>query len=327
MKATKTLFKKYLQTESQKEKHLIEKRFLEDDFVMDAFEGFESTENSWVKFQRFDRKMRRSERRTRWGLASALVLSLVIGAAFLPKTDTNARKTTSVTNPKPTQIKIHKQKDISIMPRVAIQEQFTPQQVVEDLNAKMETAETKAEIWNELQRIPTRQVELNKQKSKGLTLKVARELIVQNFRVVDYRYYRNDDEQFKQGFTENEQGEQHLKIPYINILNKAIGDFSKEEYKLALLNFDVILENYPDDANALFYGAMCLYNLGQFQQAEGRFLKLQNIPFANFSEEGHWYLLHVYKAAKKEAAFSSLRLDIIEQEGFYAQKASQLTFN
>lgn len=327
MKATKTLFKKYLQTESQKEKHLIEKRFLEDDFVMDAFEGFNSTDNSWVKFQRFDRKMRRSERRTRWGLASALVLSLVIGAAFLPKSYPNAKKTTSVTNPKPTQIKIHKQKDIAIMPRVAIQEQFTPQQVVEDLNANIETAETKTEIWNELQRIPTRQVELNKQKSKGLALKVARELIVQNFRVVDYRYYRNNDQQFKQGFSENVDGEQNLKLPYVNLLNRAISDFSKEEYKLALLNFDIILENYPDDANALFYGAMCLYNLGQFQQAEGRFLKLQNIPFANFSEEGNWYLLHVYHKMNNKKAFETLKSSIINQDGFYSSRAKNFDWN
>ena len=327
MKATKALFRKYLQTASQKDKHLIEKTFLEDDFVMDALEGFETTESSWANFQRFDQKMRIKQRRLRGLLSIAFVSSLLIGAAFLPKSDTNTTKTTSVTNPRPTQIKIHKQKDIAIMPRVAIQEQFTPQQVVEDLNAKMETAETKAEIWNELQRIPTREVELNRQKSKGLALKVARELIVQNFRVVDYRYYRNDDAQFKQGYTENEQGEQNLKIPYTNVLNKAIGDFSKEQYKLALLNFDIILENYPDDANALFYGAMCLYNLGQFQQAEGRFLKLQNIPFANFSEEGNWYLLHVYQRTNNKKAFDMLKTTIVNQAGFYSTRAKNFEMN
>jgi tetratricopeptide (TPR) repeat protein len=101
-------------------------------------------------------------------------------------------------------------------------------------------------------------------------------------------------------------------------------NFSKEDYKLALLHFDEILNSYPDDANALFYGAMCLYNLQEYGQAEGRFLKLQNIPFANFREEGNWYLLHVYQQTKKEAAFSSLRNSIMEEKGFYAQKAENL---
>ena len=118
-----------------------------------------------------------------------------------------------------------------------------------------------------------------------------------------------------------------MKVPYINLLNKAVVDFSKEDYKLALLHFDEILHSYPDDANALFYGAMCLYNLQEYGQAEGRFLKLQNIPFANFREEGNWYLLHVYQQTKKEAAFSSLRNSIIEEKGFYAQKAENLKFH
>jgi tetratricopeptide (TPR) repeat protein len=160
-----------------------------------------------------------------------------------------------------------------------------------------------------------------------LTLKIGRELLIKNFKVLDYRYYRNPEKEVKKVVPPNEFGDQELQIPYINLLSRSIEDFSKEEYKLALLHFDQILISYPDDANALFYGAMCLYNLQEYGQAEGRFLKLQNIPFANFSEEGNWYLLHVYQQTKKEAAFSSLRNSIIEEKGFYAQKAENLKFH
>lgn len=327
MKATKALFKKYLQTDSQKEKHLIEKTFLEDEFVMDAFEGFESTDNSWAKFQRFDQKMKRKERLSRRRLFLGFVLSLLIGSVFIPDTQSAVKKTTKSSDQRPTQIKIHKQKDVAKMPQVAIHGQFTPQQVVEELNANLANTESKAEIWSQIEQIPARQIEINKQKTQRLALKVGRELVIKNFRVVDYRYYRNDDQQFKQGFAENEQGEQNLKLPYINLLNKAVNDFSKEDYKLALLNFDIILENYPDDANALFYGAMCLYNLGQFQQAEGRFLKLQNIPFANFSEEGNWYLLHVYQKTNNKKAFETLKSSIISEDGFYSTRAKNFDWD
>jgi len=71
---------------------------------------------------------------------------------------------------------------------------------------------------------------------------------------------------------------------------------------------------------------MCLYNLSEYNQAESRFVKLQNVPFGNFSEEANWYLLHVYQKTKKEAAFSSLRNSMVEQGGFYAQRAAQFSF-
>jgi hypothetical protein len=47
MKANRALFKKYIHTTHQKEKHLIEKKFVEDDFVMDALEGYNQEPNAW----------------------------------------------------------------------------------------------------------------------------------------------------------------------------------------------------------------------------------------------------------------------------------------
>ena len=96
---------------------------------------------------------------------------------------------------------------------------------------------------------------------------------------------------------------------------------------VALLHFDEILSNYPDDANALFYGAMCLFNLSEYRQAESRFLKLQDIPFANFSEEGNWYLLHIYQKVKNKTAFELLKNQIIESKGFYSSRAKNLEIN
>jgi hypothetical protein len=72
---------------------------------------------------------------------------------------------------------------------------------------------------------------------------------------------------------------------------------------------------------------MCLYNLSEWSQAESRFLKLQDIPFANFSEEGNWYLLHVYQKAKNVSAFEQLKNQLIEANGFYSQRAKNLDFN
>jgi tetratricopeptide (TPR) repeat protein len=224
-------------------------------------------------------------------------------------------------------IKIHQKADIKKMTPAAAQERITPKQVIIDLKASATTIVQKAEVLERIQQIPAIQVDFKNQQEQRLAIKLGRELFIQNFNVIDYRYYRKGERESRQTLSENELGEQELKIPYINILNKAIEDFAQQDYKLALLHFDEILPTYPDDANALFYGGMCLYNLRVYEQAESRLIKLQSIPFANFSEEAEWYLLRVYQQAKKEAAFSSLRKTIIEQKGFYAQKAENLKFN
>ncbi|MEY3727558.1 MAG: hypothetical protein RL098_1021 [Bacteroidota bacterium] len=326
MKANRALFKKYLNTKSQGEKHLIEKQFVSDDFTMDAFEGYLQHKDAWQTFEALDQKYNRKQRKKKLAFfGSALAVSLLLGWYLIPAMP--MKQTTSAAKQKAEsiQIKIHRKDDIQQMKTAALSERITPTEVRLNFSPSNEAPATKAEVLERMQQMPTQSVEIRQQKPQVLQVKMGRELLIKNFKVLDYRYYRKGD--LTQTFAENEHGEQQLKIPYINILNKAIEHFARQDYKLALLLFDEILLTYPDDANALFYGAMCLYNLSEYNQAESRFVKLQNVPFGNFSEEANWYLLHVYQKTKKEAAFSSLQKMIIGQKGFYAEKAENLSFN
>ena len=328
MKANRALFKKYLHTAHQKEKHLIEKEFVQDDFVMDALEGYRQQTNAWSSFQAVDKKFFKSQRKRKLiFFAATLFITLSLGWYLIPASANKIAAPKQRESAAELPIKIHQKADIKKMTPAAPEERITPKQVILDLKASATTIVQQAEVLERIQQKPAQHIEFNKQKEQRLALKIGRELIIKNFKTIDYRYYRKDNDGGQQSYIEDGLGEQTLKVPYINILNKAIVDFSKEDYKLALLHFDEILDSYPDDANALFYGAMCLYNLQEYGQAEGRFVKLQNIPFANFREEGNWYLLHVYQQTKKEAAFSSLRNSIIEEKGFYAQKAENLHCN
>lgn len=328
MKANRALFKKYIHTTRHKDKHLIEKEFVHDDFVMDALEGFSQEPYAWRGFQATDKKYFKAQRNKRYALSAlGLFVSLALGWYFIPSTAAKHNQTIRRESARVQAIRIHRPSDVQAMVAAAPNERITPLQVIEDLKASTNTSEQKAEVLERIAHIPAAQVEFKRQKEQRLAIKMGRELFIKNFKVIDYRYYRKGERLTGATVAEDDLGEQELKIPYINILNKAIEDFAQQDYKLALLHFDEILETYPDDANALFYGAMCLYNLSEFNQAESRFLKLQSIPFANFSEEAEWYLLHVYQRTKKEAAFSSLRKTIIDQKGFYAQKAENLKFN
>jgi type II secretory pathway component PulM len=325
MKANRALFKKYLRTSDQQTKYQTEKILTDDDFAMEALEGFQSQKDAWQSFEAFDRKFHQKKRRQNISLLGlALFLSIVVGWNLIPTTPDSKPSHKEKALIKAPSIKIHQKEDINQMTTAATAVQISPQQVLMELNTTASETNQRLEPLERIQQIPAQQIEFNKQKGQRLALKIGRELIIKNFKTIDYRYYRKENDGGQQAYTENDLGEQTLKVPYINLLNKAVVDFSKEDYKLALLYFDEILHSYPDDANALFYGAMCLYNLQEYGQAEGRFLKLQNIPFANFREEGNWYLLHVYQQTKKEAAFSSLRNLIIEEKGFYAQKAENL---
>lgn len=324
MKVNRTLFKNYLRSADHKDKHLVEKMLCKDHFAMDALEGFAQQKNSWQKFEAFDRKYFKKERLQKtsfFGLA--LLLSLALGWYAIPEVQkTSTKKIALATS---ASIKIHKQVDVKKMMPAAVQERITPRQVEIELNHTATELE-KTEVLERIQHIPAKQIAFKTQKENRMARQIGRELVLQNFKVVDYRYYRKKTTEVEQTLSENELGEQILALPYLNVLNKAIKHFAKEDYKLALLLFDDMLANYPEDANALFYGGMCLYNLKEFSQAEGRLMKLQTIAFGNFSEEGNWYLLHVYQKAKKEAAFESLQHAIITQKGFYATKAENLRY-
>ena len=325
MKANRALFKKYLRTSDQQAKYQTEKILMDDDFAMEALEGFQGQKDAWQSFEAFDRMYQQKKRRLNMSLLGlALLISIIVGWNLIPTSSDNKTSRKEKALVKAPTIKIHQKDEINQMTTAAAAIQISPQQVLMEFNTTASETTQRPEALERIQQKPAQHIEFNKQKEQRLALKMGRELFIKNFKVIDYRYYRDGGIDQSQSFSEDELGQQTLKVPYMNLLNKAIVDFSKEDYKLALLHFDEILQSYPDDANALFYGAMCLYNLQEYGQAEGRFLKLQNIPFANFREEGNWYLLHVYQQTKKEAAFSSLRNSIIEEKGFYAQKAENL---
>jgi TolA-binding protein len=328
MKANRALFKKYLHTVQQKEKHLIEKEFVQDDFVMDALEGYSQQANAWDSFQAADKKFFKPQRtRNLIFFTAALFISLSLGWLLIPTTSVIKTAARQVEKRQVQTIKIHQKADVKKMTPAAPEERITPKQVILDLKTSATAVVNKAEALERIEQIPATQVTLKSQKERRLAVKMGRELYIQNFKVLDYRYYRKGERESRPTLTENELGEQELKIPYLNLLNKAIEDFAQQDYKLALLHFDEILQSFPDDANALFYGGMCLYNLSEWSQAESRFLKLQDIPFANFSEEGNWYLLHVYQKAKNVSAFEQLKNQLIEANGFYSQRAKNLDFN
>ena len=113
-------------------------------------------------------------------------------------------------------------------------------------------------------------------------------------------------------------------IPYVDFLNDAMKKFSSNNFKEALHDYIVILQHYPDDQNAHFYGGLCYYNIGLYENAITFFNKLLESNVATFTQETLWYkaLSLNNNGNKKEAEI--LFNKIIEAKGFYSNRASEI---
>lgn len=115
-----------------------------------------------------------------------------------------------------------------------------------------------------------------------------------------------------------------VRIPYETYLKETLGEFKDGRFKNALKQFNIILEHYPDDLNAFFYGGLCYFNLGKFERAISYLDKCINNAFNTFSEEAEWYKAKsLIKLNRKEEAKSLLQ-NIVTDKGFYARQAQSL---
>ena len=71
----------------------------------------------------------------------------------------------------------------------------------------------------------------------------------------------------------------------------------------------MVLAQYPDDVNALFYGGYCAYQNEDFVLAETWLTRSLESPIGTFREENKYHLAKVYMARYKlEEARTLLRI-------------------
>ena len=165
----------------------------------------------------------------------------------------------------------------------------------------------------------------------------AKEIYIFDLKNVDYRAYRNRPIQVDINLdigtpanqaTKDDQQEmpitQKKDVPYIDFLTNTAELFSQGEYKLALKRYLTILETYPDDVNANFYGGLCYYNLGQFEKAEELLKQSFAVGYGNFRQEAMWFGAKANYELKNDIKARYLLKKIIKEDGFYAQQAKDL---
>lgn len=120
---------------------------------------------------------------------------------------------------------------------------------------------------------------------------------------------------------EAETGIRTVYVPYEKYLEETVYEFKQNHFKQALKNFTVILQHYPEDLNAYFYGGLCHYNLGKFNIAIQYFDHCIENSFSTFREEAEWYKALSLKKTGDVQLANMLFQKIADEKGFYAEKA------
>lgn len=116
-----------------------------------------------------------------------------------------------------------------------------------------------------------------------------------------------------------------LTLAYTRFMEDALGRFVRNDHKGCLDDLRFLLDQYPDDVNALFYGGLCAYNLGLYDRADKLLQRAATHPVDAFDEEAAWYhALTLERFGQAEAAKEEFSR-IASQDGFYAKQAASRT--
>jgi hypothetical protein len=342
MAYNRKVFSSYFKGMSAKKKHELEKESLSDSFLSDALDGFHDHPHAVHQLRELDKKYFRNKNAFwKTTVLISLPILLFVVYQFIPKNKAIDIQHKSSIPFKYVPIKRIPPKEIESFVAIPKEKQLAPKTIQLEFQEKdkgmiFQTNENPVFPSDELVRIPIKSIDKLERIAIQKKQNFAMETYVQDLKVLDYRYYRKKVLQEKTNLLTGTPAAQETKnaeknetddvaFGYMNFLSVTLRDFNQGEFKAALIGFDQILSTYPDDVNALFYSALCLYNLKQFALCEQRLHVMDLAKFDNFDEEQKWYLLLCYRAEGKSEAFLYLKKEIILQNGFYASKANALT--
>lgn len=341
----------YSSSTDQQKKQEIEEKSLSDSFETEAFEGWENI-NVKKTMQGLDKRMDRNNKVNRvkqtikWSLISmALVftVSIVLINFNEQKVLSTATKTISKTV-----IAVERSTDSIFEKQV---EELAVKEVEKQFKQKDVKKTTPLVTSEKVDTVPVLNYESSNkpasinfapkpiqvlEQPKNLIYKSKKETYLYDLKVVDYSVYRSKpieterlkltgttaDKANKDSETEQMVWEK-VNIPYVEYLDKTMALFEKGKYKKALVRFKQILNVYPEDVNALFYGGLCYYNLSKNDLALLSFENCYNLEYGNFREEANWLSYLIYREEGNLKKASLLLQKIINEKGYYSQQAQK----
>jgi hypothetical protein len=159
-------------------------------------------------------------------------------------------------------------------------------------------------------------------------------LFLHDLKVVDPReLYRvdpllmSDERHVNANFADGEQqrnGQEPQRFSkYTPYMDVTLGKFVRNQHKACLEDLRFLLQQYPNDVNALFYAGLCSYNLGMNDRARSFFHRAATHPVQVFNEEAVWYHALTLSRLGEHTAATEAYQRIAAQDGFYAERARE----
>jgi TolA-binding protein len=110
-------------------------------------------------------------------------------------------------------------------------------------------------------------------------------------------------------------------IPYLEYVTGCLEAYDAKNFGEAMRQFKIILNQFPDDVNGLFYTAMSNYYAGNYEAAITYFQKVNRNPIRSFREEANFYEAKSLKALGRIDEAKVMFQKIVDIQGFYADQA------
>lgn len=341
---------------STQEMHALELEAQGDPFLAEAMEGYEAHPEGLTRMSKLKKDHQLSSK-SFFGSRTLAVLGIaclvyVIAWIVKPSIDENLESETMVTVDHPDEIEMIRE-SIDTFIFAELDEQITANEIVQNKQQMEESKEnesTSNQSDNEIIDVEDENIieidhEIEPENEDQNLVRYAPSVYYQDLYVVDYsRLERNrtDISYIKYEFTglpaefEDEDAQENYKeftekqvdVPYMEYLEKSMEYFSGAHYKKALNRYLTIIEQYPEDLNAHFYGALCYYDMKKYDKAFSFLDKIVELELAEgyiaFRQEAKWYKTKsLVKLGRKAEAI--ILIDEIIMEGlFYSPEAIKL---
>lgn len=316
----------------------------DDDFERDALEGWSKASENTRLMSGLDKRFNPQRPLVFWMIS--IISLLVIGFFTFTNSSTNGKIAPTGTSQKLITVD---QRDVLLPKSIANMEklpkdlQINPEKVVTQFQQKEESYKnqqaTRVEFEEEFT-LPTRKIQPSSTSPTfSIAKKKAKEIYLMEFKLIDYRAYRSKPELTTKQMTilsgtsagngiEPETADdpkwKTIDIPYHDYIQQTMEQFRLGNFKQTLSRTQFILESYPTDVNALFYGGLCYYNLNELNQAIDAFNQVLANSFDNFDEEAMWYLANAYDLQHNKTKAREIFQVIVQQKGYYAKQAEKM---
>lgn len=348
-KLSRSDIEKYGKTSDQGLKNDIEQNSMSGSFEQDALEGWGDLSYDTSVMQRLDRKFILPKNYTWLWVAGTAITCFTVFILF-NSLFTSKKIDTPITANQTSNTIVESQQIIVEESDIIIPEQIEEmivrpsQEQIKPAEIKSDYADRNPELQNEtdldIQPLPILPIEENSATPNLIVShKNAKEIYLNDFKLVDYRVYRSKPaiktkqmvlsgtpaSQEDKTIEEDEFIWKDVDVPYIDYIDKSIRIFGRRNYKKALSRFETIIKTYPNDINANFYGGLCLYNFGEYDQAILLFNQCLDGPYSNFDEEALWMKAMSLKDSGQIVKAKVIFTKIEQGGGFYSNQAKEMT--